>query len=404
MTTEIARLPFRYYKNSGMVVSLKFMKEVARKCVTVFLYLLRIFPVKRNRILIASFGGKSFSDNSKYLYLELAKRGGYEFIWVVTRGTDIASFPSGVKTVRINSLWYFYYLATAKVWIDNIRKDYYIRKRKSQYYVQVWHGSIALKKVELDAKEALSSYYLRRLAQDSQMADLMVSNGKFCTEWYRRAFAHKGEILEAGTPKLDFLLNCAEMERKRLKSAIGLPESARVVLYAPTFRVNWSLKPYQMDYERLRRALTEKFGGDWHILVRLHPNMQIRMSPVRLDCVQDVTDYADIYELLCFADLLITDYSSTMFEMAVARKPVVLYATDIEEYKKDRNFYFSLDSLPFPIAQSNEELERVIWNYNRDESVAAADAFLKKLDVHETGHASELVADVIERVIRGEKQ
>ena len=369
-----------------------------------------LFPVKKNKVFFCSFHGGAFRDNPKYIAMELAKlKEQHEFIWAIKKGMDSSSFPDCIKVVNVWSLQYFYHLATARIWVDDNRKSSFIRKRKSQYYIQTWHGSIGLKKIEYDVDRAqcgklYCNYYDFYAKNDTRMTDLMISNSKFCTNLYRRAFAYKGEILLAGTPKLDLLLSCTDAERERLKLAVGMKKDAHILLYAPTFRVDHSLEPYQLDYARLRRSLTRKFGGDWQILIRLHPIMTQHMRPVNFDYVRDMTSYPDIEELLCFTDMLITDYSSTMFEMAIARRPVLIYATDTESYVNDRGFYFPFDSLPFPTAKSNEELERVIENYDRETSLAATDYFMEKLDVHETGHASEIVADVIEQVIRGGKR
>ena len=210
-----------------------------------------LFPVKKNKVFFCSFHGGAFRDNPKYIAMELAKlKEQHENVW---------------------SLQYFYHLATARIWVDDNRKSSFIRKRKSQYYIQTWHGSIGLKKIEYDVDRAqcgklYCNYYDFYAKNDTRMTDLMISNSKFCTNLYRRAFAYKGEILLAGTPKLDLLLSCTDAERERLKLAVGMKKDAHILLYAPTFRVDHSLEPYQLDYARLRRSLTRKFGRCCSIL------------------------------------------------------------------------------------------------------------------------------------------
>ena len=117
------------------------------------------------------------------------------------------------------------------------------------------------------------------------------------------------------------------------------------------------------------------------------------------DDIMNATSYPDMYELMAVSDILITDYSSVMFEAGFVKKPVFLFATDIEDYKQDRNFYFDLEQLPFPLATTNEELISRIEHFSKSEYEASVVEFNQSLGLKETGHASEKVAEWILQVI-----
>ena len=106
-----------------------------------------------------------------------------------------------------------------------------------------------------------------------------------------------------------------------------------------------------------------------------------------------------MYELLAVSDILITDYSSSMFEAGFAKKPVFLFATDIDSYVKDRNFYFDLKSLPFPLAEDNRALISNLQNFSSEYYEQKLDEFNASLGLKETGHASDAVAEkILERI------
>jgi CDP-glycerol glycerophosphotransferase len=117
--------------------------------ILVFLYyLFRIFPIHKNKIFIQNFNGKGYGDNPKYIVEEiLRRRFDYVLVWAV-RPKFSHNFPQAVKTVPYKRIRAIYEEVTAKIWIDNCRKQLYVRKRKGQYYIQTWHGTVNLKKLK----------------------------------------------------------------------------------------------------------------------------------------------------------------------------------------------------------------------------------------------------------------
>ncbi|MBG9444260.1 CDP-glycerol glycerophosphotransferase family protein [Cytobacillus firmus] len=371
-----------------------------------YYYFLWLFPLKKNKIVICNYTGKGYGDNGKSLSEEILSQGSnYDIVWLLKKELiNKSKFPPQIRIVQYGSLRGLYELATAKIWIDNCRKTFYPPKRSEQFYIQTWHGGIALKKVEKDAESKLDSAYVEYAKRDSEMADIFISNSKFCTDMYRSAFWYENKIIECGSPRCDSLINKSNTVKEKVKNHFKISNDVRILLYAPTFRANGSTAAYGIDFNKLCKVLEGKFGGKWCILIRLHPNVSSKGNFMDYSShIINATNYDDMYELLASSDILITDYSSTMFEFSFTKKPVFLYTSDIDAYIKDRNFYFDLKSLPYPVAENNLELFTVLREFNESEYLVKLNKFLIGLGVYEEGNASTKIVEVIDKVLISNK-
>ena len=355
----------------------------------------RLVPVKKNKIVISSYCGRGYGDNPKYICEELLSRGeNVEIVWLVKNSVEAKSLPKGIRSCDFNSLSAIYHMTTAKVWIDNCRK-FFRYKKKSQYYMQTWHG-FALKRIERDVEDKLDPPYVEAAIKDSANTDIIISDSRFMTKIYKESFWYDGEVVEWGSPRNDVIISQNSDVAKKVRAHLGLGENVKTVLYAPTFRSNKSTEPYSVDYERLCKACEKRFGGEFAALVRLHPNVVDKCKDLNFnDKVINATLYPDMQELLSFADIVITDYSSLMFDFSLMLKPCFQYATDIEDYKGDRNFYFQIDTLPFDLCENNDELERAVLNFNEDEYGSRLESFFDGVGMNREGTASKKCADWI---------
>lgn len=361
----------------------------------------RVFKVKENKIVFSNFNGKGYGDSPKYIAEALIKKkDNCDMIWILEKNVSSENIPSNIRIVKKYSLRYFYELTTAKFWVANNRFPTFIRKRKQQIYIQTWHGGLALKKIEYDASDKLSKYYSRVIENDNLKIDYLLSNSIFCTNMYRNAFKYNGKILEIGTPRNDILVN-KDMELKsKVVKKCNIDYNSKILLYAPTFRKSYVKNPYDIDFVKLKKIL-EKNGEKWEILVRLHPNVKcIKEKMKNLKSCIDVTNYDDIQELILACDMLITDYSSTMFEAMIANKSVFLYANDIENYVEERGFYFNFNELPFALAQSNEQLFNIINKFDFSDIESDYKNFKDKVGLKEEGKACETIIKIIEENMR----
>ena len=356
-----------------------------------------LLPKDQRKVVCESYTGRGFSDSPKAVAEELSRRG-WKVYWLVKGSKEAESLPDGIKPLTIGSTAAIYHMCTAGVWVDNCRKWGRLYKRPSQRYVQTWHG-FPLKRIEGDAESALDEKYVRAAKKDSEMSDLFVSNSAFLTEIYRRAFWYGGEVLECGFPRNDMLFGPAGPSLEKVRRELHIPPGKNLLLYAPTFRRDLGLSVYDMDYRRVCAALSERFGGDWLILAKLHPNVADRAGELSLgpEYVVNASGYADIQELYLACGALITDYSSVMFDYMNTGRPCFLYVNDLAAYKNDRNFYFDLDALPFARAENNDGLEEIILGFDEEAQRERTERFCKDLGIREDGTAARQVADWLER-------
>jgi CDP-glycerol glycerophosphotransferase len=264
----------------------------------------------------------------------------------------------------------------------------------------LWHGGVALKQIEKDVESKLGFSYVRKAKVDSKICDLMISGCRMHTELINNKFWYKGEVLEEGLPRNDIFFHKERHQafREHVCKLYNIPADSHIVLYAPTFRRNESIEPYRINWDRVRPALKRMLGSeDVTVIVRMHPNLINKVdtsSLVDYEGVVDGTRYHDMQELLCVSDLLITDYSSSMFDFSMQGKPCMLYATDVEEY--DRGYYFDFTQLPYPLARNVEEFIAMAEGFD----VAAYEAhlgefFAKEVGLVERGVAAQALAEWI---------
>ena len=362
----------------------------------------RALPIQKNKIVVTNFYGRGYGDNLKPIVEELLKRReNLDIVWLTADETAAKSLPAGVRAVPYTTKHRIQELCTAKVWLDNNRKGARVKK-PGQWYLQTWHG-FALKRIERDVEDTLPAGYAEYAARDSAQTDLIVSNSALMTKIYKESFWYSGEVAKFGSPRNDVLFAPAADVQDKVRKALCLPEGCRMALYAPTFRADESMDAYCVDYARLQKALTQRFGGEWVVLIRLHPHVMEKAKDLKFDGVTtfDATRYDDMQELLAASDAVVSDYSSLMFDYGLTKRPCFQFATDIEAYQKDRNFYFPLSKMPFPLAENNDALEQAILNWNREEAEQAWAHFCEEFGIREDGKASVRCADWILDKMKG---
>ncbi|MBE6241312.1 MAG: glycerophosphotransferase [Bacteroidales bacterium] len=366
-------------------------------------FFIRCFcPVKKGRVMCSAYFFKQYACNPRYLteYL-LDNYPDFEIYWVFKRSVDIKGIDKRVKCIRRYSWKQIVVANTAEYIVSNNRIDpfrLYWCKREGQKYMMLWHGGVALKKIEKDAEDKLSYKYLQTAKYDSKACDLMISGCDFQTRLLKEKFWYDGEILEKGIPRNDIFFKTelhGEM-RKKICGRYNIPEGNSIVLYAPTFRKNRSIDPYRIDWNNVIPALRKTSGNkEVTVLLRLHPNLigSVDVTPLLNNpAVIDVTLYHDMQELLCISDILITDYSSSMFDFTMQWRPCFLYATDIEQY--DRGYYFDFRDLPYPVATDEASLIDIIENFDKDKyNEDLKQFFNERVGLFEDGNASRSLAE-----------
>lgn len=356
-------------------------------------YVFRLFPIRNNKVFISSYYGKGYGDNAKCIcdYL-IRKDKSLDIVWVIKDEKEGKSLPKQIRNVKRNTLKYIYEQATSRIWIDNCRKQFYERKRKKQYYIQTWHSSLRLKKIEKDAEASLDQSYLKDCKNDSKMIDLITSGSKFSTNIYKKSFWYDGKVLECGTPRCDIFFNKKEEEKVKNKvlKRLNIHEAKKIILYAPTFRKNVEENGSYIDYKKL----IESLGDDYIVIVRMHPISKASIPKIR--GLINATNYPDMQELLIASDYLVTDYSGCCFDMMIARKPCILYTPDLEHYQKDeRGLYFKIEDLPFENTKTIKKLVDTLINFNSKRYQERIKTFGEKIGLLEDGNATPRIANII---------
>lgn len=360
-----------------------------------------ILPIRKKKIVFQNFSGRGYGDSPKYIAEAIIKNGlDFDMVWLCSNMDE--DIPFQIRKVKYGTPKAYYEMATAGIWVNNVWTGLYSVKRKEQFFLQTWHGSISLKKVEKSAEFSLSAEYIRIAKKMSSKCDLMISNSRWLTEQYENDFWYKGDILERGLPRLDVLYKIPEYIIESVYNYFGIQKGRKIILFAPTFRKNEDINNYIFDYENCCKTMKEKFGSEYVMLIRLHPNSSIYQERLLVsDGIYNATDYPDMQELLAAADALITDYSSSMFEMGMIEKKVFLFAKDYKDYIcNDRGgTMFDLAKLPFQIAFDEEELFKNIVSFNQEEYILCVRAFFDKLGVvKNTNSALEILKEIEERI------
>ncbi|MFD0685550.1 bifunctional glycosyltransferase/CDP-glycerol:glycerophosphate glycerophosphotransferase [Actinomadura fibrosa] len=361
-------------------------------------------PVREMAVFDA-YKGRQYSCNPRGVYDELRRRGTeLDCVWV----TDNGQFgrPAGARTVLAGTREHYEALARARYLFGNWTQQRWFAKREDQTYVQCWHGT-PLKKLGYDVK---AMPYKRTeghnwMEHDVPQWDVLLAQNAFSVPLFRRAFGYEGEILESGYPRND-VLNSPHRDEiaAAVRRRLGIPKGKKVVLYAPTWRDDFHLAigkrafRLEFDVERFRAEL----GRDHVLLLRTHYLVTDRPAWRPGDCVMDVSVYPDISELYLISDMLVTDYSSAMFDFAVTGRPMLFYTYDLERYRDHvRGFYFDFEAeAPGPLLATSREVVEALREPAALESGyrAARAAFTAKYCPHDDGLAASRVLD---RVLQG---
>jgi CDP-glycerol glycerophosphotransferase len=346
------------------------------------------------KVVYDAFEGR-YSDNPRALYerMRLQAEPGDSHIWLCDpRYAD--GFPLGVETVPHGTPAARDALEAADLVVANTHLDFPWDKKPGAVYLQTWHGT-PLKRIHHDVLWAPEGI-LPRLDQDVARWDYLLSPNAVSTPRLRDAFGFRGEVLEVGYPRNDILTSpAAPVTRARVRAALGIPDGVTAVLYTPTWRDDefyadgTPKAALALDVEAFEREL----GRGYRLLPRLHYKMTDRGETLQSDAVVDVSRHPDVHELYLAADVMITDYSSTMFDFAITGKPLLFFAYDLQSYRDSvRGFYFDLEPLsPGPLLRTSDQVLAALKDLDtvRDQ-YAAPYAEFQRLFAHlDDGHAGE---------------
>ena len=299
--------------------------------------------------------------------------------------------PEGAIRIIDGSAEWWRARATSRLLVVNdwLRKRW--RKRPGQTVLQTWHGT-PLKKLALDKSGLRPRARLAARAESSRW-DILLAQNPFSADIFRSAYAFRGPIWDEGYPRNDVVAH--DEVGPSIRTRLGIGADMTVVLYAPTWRDD---RPGAVDHLDVA-AFARRLGPGFVTLIRGHSRTLQPGASVTAPGVIDVTGYPEISELYLAADILITDYSSVMFDFSVTGKPIFFYVPDFEHYRdQTRGFTFDLFPVaPGPVTTSLTELADAV----ADASPAAATHATRyaewraRFNPQDDGHAGERVVERI---------
>ena len=350
--------------------------------------LFKLFKVKKNRIVFISNRRDGISGNYEYIYDKL----------IGNRELDI-------RTVFDTAEGYFtcfkygYYMATAKVLLvdDYIELIYKIPRREDNYLIQVWHACGAFK-----------TFGFSRLGRPGgqKQKNNAHRNYDFCTvssseicKYYAEGFGLSLEkVVPTGVPRTDIFFSEEYKEKARNEIYSKYPhlKGKNVILFAPTFRGNGKKSGYYPENRFDFIKLYEHFKGEYVIIIKHHPfvNNRVEIPAEYEGKIIDMSDNEELNELLFITDVLITDYSSVVFEASLLDIPMLFYSFDLQNYIATRGFYYEYDSfVPGKIVYNMDSLIEAIDK--KDFESEKIDAFKHKFFDELDGKAGQRVANLI---------
>jgi CDP-glycerol glycerophosphotransferase len=351
-------------------------------------------------VVYTSFRGRQYSDSPRAIHEELVRRSApLEHLWIVRDAA--CRVPQTASILREGSREYYEALAQTRYFVTNDHFPEWFERRTDQTCVQTWHGT-PLKMLGFDVSNLRGATRKFERAWDRQVRNwqYVVSPNRFSTPILQQAYALDAEMLETGYPRDDILAGPhRDVLTRRVRERIGLPDSARVVLYAPTFRdhLKDSRGRYRLDLQLDLRRLREAIGPDTIVLLRKHHYIVDAVPTTPDGLVRDVSSYPDGTELLLAADILITDYSSMSVDFANTGRPMLFFTYDVDAYRESiRGFYVDFEAtVPGPLLGTSDEVAEALRDVDsvRSQYARRYDAFVSRFCELDDGAATARVVD-----------
>lgn len=358
------------------------IKTLKIKCVRFVIRALYFLPIKKNRIVFFSFEGKQYSCNPKAIseYIETTYPGRFEIIWAFNNTNKHKYLEKhGIKVVKYKSIKRILLQITAKYSINNTGSYSWLPVRKGQHHINTWHAGGAYKRLQHDP----NTDYNRKLT--AKETTLMISSCKLFTKYNLwEQFSYRGKLLNIGMPRNDILFNKEAMDNKSalVRKKYKIDIKSMVVLFAPTWRYDGNIPCF--DIKKVKSFLEEKYGTEVVVMVRNHS-----LSDKKYNESLDVSDYEDMQDLLCTADILITDYSSSIWDYSFTYKPCFLYVPDLDKYTAEQGFYTDIHTWGFPLCHNDDELLDMMDHYDENEFRLKMDNHHKLYGSYEKGTATK---------------
>jgi CDP-glycerol glycerophosphotransferase len=357
-----------------------------------FSQVFKLFRIQSNKVFLESFGGSVNGDSITPILENL--RNSNSRLKIVTANFAILddSMDHSLIYTKHSSLSWAFHLATARVIVVNTNLPFLFKKRSGQTIFQTWHGT-PLKKMGLDrVKNYTGARSNKSIVKDSKNWDYLLVSSEFTQTTLVRALDFQNTVLRIGLPRNDKLFHSGRT-RENVRELLGVSDSELFVLYAPTWREEAKQEKAQFAFTELMLSLTEP---EVILGVRAHGWSNLSTEKVGQKNFIDVSSYPDISDLYLAADVLLTDYSSTMFDFALTGKPIAFLLADLDEYEESRGLYIDLRrDAPGPIFTSGKDLPRHLKNHDFSKYKVLRRSWVKEYSSFENGEATPKIVEII---------
>lgn len=380
------------------------LKIFTIKIIRLLLKLLWIMPVNKKRVVFSSYGGRSYSCNPKYIFDFMNQKClDVEYIWVLNKSVNLPDVKARVIKVNNNSFKHIYYSLTAGVYITNDGISSMIPFRSKQLVINTWHGGGIYKSSGLGGNSQANRADRYSIALMAQTVTWFVSSSEaFSRNMENFYMWPKNKILTIGMPRNDQFFDDTKDSKieKEVRQKFGIGDEYGVALYTPTFRGSVrdrEILTVELDTETLLEALKLRFGKPFKLMYRVH---HAAVKPVISKEILDGSSYADSQHLLQTADVLISDYSSILWDFSLSLKPSFIFAPDLEKYRgQDRGLTSAIDNWPFSIAENNQELMANIANFDEQGYNTSVQQHHNYLGSYEKGTATVALFNKINKAL-----
>ncbi len=345
MSSVKKRLEYLLKHNSAIQFLYKQCVSFAFRCAGLFLH------TEQRLILFNSFGGRKFNDSPKVLFETMTKDLRFQdcrFVWAFE---EPAKFHiEHAECIRIDSFEYFKTALKAKVWISSVNIERGLHfKKKNTVYLNTWHGA---------GTKKIGNGCSGRKDYDFSAVDMMLVQSNFERDIFLQDFqCNPKAIRMIGFPRNDELFHITPEQKAAFRKELGIPESKKVILYAPTWRDSRDggmsyefIPPIHMDV--WKSALADEYV----MLFRMH-TLTTKFEMTYDEFAMDASGYENLNHVLAITDVLITDYSTIVYDAAIAGIPFICFGFDYDTYSVERGFYYDLKQVfPGGVLKTEEEV------------------------------------------------
>ncbi|MCW2289853.1 CDP-glycerol glycerophosphotransferase (TagB/SpsB family) [Leucobacter luti] len=356
--------------------------------------------IRRGVILYEASLGDATSCNPLAICLHLLDAPGREdliHVWSITDQAVISPALLGrtnVRFVRKGSTGHIRHLATAQYLVTNATWDYVFTKRPGQRALNTWHG-VPWKTLGRDQRSEPLGY--GNVARSLLQADLILAPDAHTSDVLTRGmaidgFLPSGVLVRSGYPRNDLSVALAPSRRAAIRTALGVPEDGRLALYMPTWKGLFGERDAEVD----DTLATARALGAPGLTVGIRAHHYVRSAFAEAAAppgVRFIPEEFDTNELLGAADVLVTDFSSVLFDASATGLPVVTLVSGLDHYASQRGLYFSPEEVPGRPAATMTEAAAAIQDALTDPAtfISSYAAQTSRFSTVEDGRSSERV-------------